>query len=60
MINNGTPRLKSPKEPKQKSRIGTASNKTNGGGGGLQLVCGRPTRALRTESLYELKSLHDS
>ena len=33
----------------QKSRLGTASNETTGvgGGGGLQLVCGRPTLALR-------------
>ena len=33
-------------EPKQKSRLGTASNKNYWGGGGLQLVCGRPTLAL--------------
>ena len=34
-------------ETKQKCRLGTASNKiTEGGGGGLQLVCGRPTLAL--------------
>ena len=32
------------KEPKQKSRLGTASN--NNYWGGLQLVCGRPTFAL--------------
>ena len=31
------------KEPKQKSRIGTASNEITGG---LQLVCDRPTLAL--------------
>ena len=30
-------------EPKQKRRIGTASNEITGG---LQLVCGRPTLAL--------------
>ena len=30
-------------EPKQKSRLGTASNEITGG---LQLVCGRPTLAL--------------
>ena len=30
-------------ETKQKSRLGTASNKITGG---LQLVCGRPTLAL--------------
>ena len=39
------------KELKQKSRLGTASNKITGGGGGggggvLQLVCGRPTLAV--------------
>ena len=48
-INNNTPHLKSPKNQKQKSRIGTASNEITGrggGGGGLQLVCGRPTLAL--------------
>ena len=36
-------------EPKQKCRLGTASNEITGGGGGggwLQLVCGRPTLAL--------------
>ena len=30
-------------EPKQKGRLGTASNEITGG---LQLVCGRPTLAL--------------
>ena len=35
--------LKLPKNQKQKSRLGTASNKI---AGGLQLVCGRPTLAL--------------
>ena len=30
-------------EAKQKSRLGTASNEITVGGGGLQLVCGRPT-----------------
>ena len=37
-------------EPKQKCRLGTASNENTGGGGGggggLQLVFGRPTLAL--------------
>ena len=34
-------------EPKQKCCLGTASYEiTGGGGGGLQLVCGRPTLAL--------------
>ena len=42
-INDGTPHLKPPKKPKQKSRLWTASNKITGG---LQLVCGRPTLAL--------------
>ena len=32
-------------ETKQKCRLGTASNEITGGGG-LQLVCGRPTLAL--------------
>ena len=34
------------KEPKQTSRLGTASNENSGRGGGLQLVCSRTTRAL--------------
>ena len=42
-INNGTPHLKSLKSQKQKSRLGTASNKI---AGGLQLVFGRSTLAL--------------
>ena len=35
-------------ETKQKCRLGTASNEITGGGvgGGLQLVCGRPSRCL--------------
>ena len=33
------------KEPKHKCRLGTASNEITGGGG-LQLVCGRPTLVL--------------
>ena len=40
-------KIKKNKETKQKYRLGTASNKITGGrGGGLQLVCGRPTLAL--------------
>ena len=42
-INNGTPHLKTLKKPKQKSRLGTDSNKMTRG---LQLVCGRPTLGL--------------
>ena len=46
-MNNGTPHVKITKEPKQKSRLGTASNKvTGGGGGGASTICGRPTLAL--------------
>ena len=41
--NNNAPHLKSPKNQKQKSRLGTASNKNYWG---LELVCGRPTLAL--------------
>ena len=41
--NNNAPHLKSPKNQKQKSRLGTASNKNYWG---LQLVFGRPTLAL--------------
>ena len=32
-MNNNMPHLKSPKKPKQKSRLGTASNEITGGGG---------------------------
>ena len=42
-INNNTAHLKSPKNQKQKSRLGTASNEITGE---IQLVCGRPTLAL--------------
>ena len=57
------PYLKSPKNPKQKSPLGTASNETTGGGG-LQLVCGRPTHALssalvpQTISCLKKRQLH--
>ena len=37
--------------PKQKSCLGTADNEITagaGGGGGVQLVCGRPTLALNS------------
>ena len=45
-INNNTSKITL--KPKQKSRLGMASNKIAGGGGGgvLQLVCGRPTLVL--------------
>ena len=46
------------KEPKQKGRHGTASNKiTGGGGGGLELVCGRPNVALGLAFLHQTKQL---
>ena len=50
------------KEPKQKSRLGTASNKNywgggGGGGGGLELVCGRPTLALASVLVHQTQQL---
>ena len=46
-INNGTPRLKSPKNQNKKAALGRPAIKLlKGGGGGLELVCGRPTLAL--------------
>ena len=38
-------------EPKQKCRLGTASNEINVGGG-LQLVCGRPALALSSSLVH--------
>ena len=40
------------KEPKENSRLGTASNKNYWG---LQLVCGRPTLALSSKSLWKFE-----
>ena len=42
-------------EPKQKRRLGTASNKnyTGRGGEGLELVCGRPTFALSSALVHQ-------
>ena len=37
-VNNNTPHLKSPKEPKQKSRLGAASNKNYWGASNLFLL----------------------
>ena len=53
-LNNNTPHLKSPKNQKQKSRLGTASNKINGR---LELVCGRPTIALGSALVHQTKQL---
>ena len=44
-----------PKEQKQKSLLGTASNKITGGGGGVELVCGRPTLAVASALVYQTK-----
>ena len=47
------------KEPKQKSRLGTASNKNyweGGWAGGLELVCGRPTLALSSALVHQTLS----
>ena len=43
-INNYTPHLKTTKEPNKKNRLGQSATKLLLGGG-LQLVCGRPTLA---------------
>ena len=42
------------KEPKQKSRLGTASNEITGG---LKLVCGRPILALGSVLVHQTKQL---
>ena len=47
---NNTPHLKA-KEPKQKSRLGTASNIIMGRG--VKLVCGRPTRAIGSAFVHQ-------
>ena len=53
-INNNAPHLKITKEPKQKSRLGTASNEITWG---LELVCGRPTLALASALVHQAKQL---
>ena len=46
-MNNNAPHLKSPKNQNRIAAFGRPAIKiTGGGGGGLQLVCGRPTLAL--------------
>ena len=45
-INYNTPHLKSPKVKNRKVASGLSAMKLLGGGGGLQLFCGRPTLAL--------------
>ena len=45
-INNGTPHLKSLKSQNRRAALGRPAIKLLGGGGGLQLVCGRPNFAL--------------
>ena len=44
-INNHAPHLKSPKNQNKRAALGRPAIKITGGGG-LQLVCGRPTLAL--------------
>ena len=50
------------KEPKQTSRLGTASNEITAGGGGwrgrgLKSNCGRPTLALASALVHQTKQL---
>ena len=50
-INNGTPHLKSLKSQNRRAALERPAIKLLGEGGGLQLVCGRPTLA-RSSALY--------
>ena len=45
-MNNNAPHLKSPKDQNRRAALGRPAMKLLGGGGGLQLICGRPTLAL--------------
>ena len=45
-MNNGTPHLRPPKNQNRRGALGQPARKLLGGGGGFQLVCGRPTFAL--------------
>ena len=45
-INNDAAHLKSPKNQNRRAALGRKAMKLLWGGGGLQLVCGRPTLAL--------------
>ena len=46
-INNNTPHLKSPKNQNRRAALGRPAMKLLGrGGGGLEIVCGRPTLAV--------------
>ena len=51
-MNNNAPHLKSQKKQNRRAALGRPAMKLlgggGGGGGGLQLVCGRPTLALRS------------
>ena len=49
------------KEPKQNSRLGTASNKIIAAGwGGFSLVCGRPTLALSSALVHQKNKYNGS
>ena len=52
-MNNNTPHLKSPKNQKEEP-LGTASNEITGG---LELVGGRPTLALGSVLVHEIKQI---
>ena len=60
-INNNAPHLKSPKNQNRRAALGRPATKITGG---LQLVCGRPTLALRSalvpQTLSCLVSVEDS
>ena len=58
-INNSAPYLKSPKTPNRRAALGRPAIKITGvgGGGGLYLVCGRPTLALGSALVHQTKQL---
>ena len=56
MINKGIPHLKSLKNQNRRAALGRpAINYLEGGGGGLELVCGRPTLALASDLVHKTK-----
>ena len=55
-INNNAPHLKSPKNQNRRAALGRPAIKITGGGG-LELVCGRPTLALNSALVLQIKHL---